>query len=69
MSRYRHTSLRPAPRGEEGHLLVALMVLIAVMLILLTVTGQSWTFLARRDAEICASGAPVGGSAERAGRR
>ncbi|HKY31436.1 MAG TPA: type II secretion system protein [Candidatus Polarisedimenticolia bacterium] len=46
------------PRGrtasrdpESGHLLVALMVLIAVMLILLTVTGQSWVFIVRRDAE------------------
>src|SRR5262245_56413620 len=36
---------------ESGHLLVGLMVLIAVMLIMLTVAGQSWTFLARRDAE------------------
>ena len=38
-------------QSEGGHLLVALMVLVAVMLILLTVTGQSWTFITRRDAE------------------
>jgi type II secretory pathway pseudopilin PulG len=42
---------RPAPSAESGHLLVGLMVLIAVMLILLTVTGQSWVFITRRDAE------------------
>lgn len=40
---------RPGP--DSGHLLVGLMVLIAVMLIMLTVAGQSWTFLVRRDAE------------------
>lgn len=37
--------------GESGHLLVGLMVLIAVMLIMLTATGQSWVFIIRRDAE------------------
>src|SRR5688572_1402252 len=37
--------------GESGHLLVGLMVLVAVILILLTVTGQSWVFIMRRDAE------------------
>jgi hypothetical protein len=42
---------RPSRPGESGHLLVGLMVLIAVMLILLTVTGQSWVFVMRRDAE------------------
>src|SRR5262245_54504534 len=36
---------------ESGHLLVGLMVLVAVMMILLTVTAQSWTFLDRRDNE------------------
>lgn len=37
--------------AERGHLLVGLMVLIAVMLIMLTVTAQSWTHLMRRDRE------------------
>jgi len=36
---------------ERGHLLVGLMVLVAVMLIMLTVTAQSWTTMIRRDAE------------------
>ncbi|MGH9869873.1 MAG: hypothetical protein ACREAA_17140 [Candidatus Polarisedimenticolia bacterium] len=38
-------------KREAGHLLVGLMVLVAVMLILLTVAGQSWVFIMRRDAE------------------
>ncbi len=38
-------------RAEQGHLLVGLVVLIAVMLIMLTAAAQSWTFLVRRDRE------------------
>src|SRR6058998_2242372 len=42
---------RESGSDERGHLLVGLMVLVAVLLILLTVTGQSWTFLVHRDNE------------------
>lgn len=42
---------RSRESNERGHLLVALMVLVACMLILLTVTGQSWTFITQRDRE------------------
>ncbi len=37
--------------GERGHLLIILMVGISVMLIMMTVAAQSWTFRIRREME------------------
>jgi len=39
------------PRGQRGHLLVALMVGIAVMTILLTAAAEKWSTILRRDRE------------------
>jgi len=41
-----------APKGEQGFLLIFLMMGVAVMLIMLTVAGQSWTFQMRREMEL-----------------
>jgi len=48
----RHDRITSRPgQDETGHLLVGLMVLVAVMLIMLAVTGQTWSFIMRRDNE------------------
>src|SRR5712675_3363004 len=38
--------------GERGHLLILLMVGVSVMLIMMTVAAQSWTFQMRREMEV-----------------
>ena len=43
---------RKAGRGQRGHLLILLMVGLTVMLIMLTVAAQSWTFQMRREMEL-----------------
>lgn len=45
---------RPEPnrRSQRGHLLILLMAGLTVMLIMLTVAGQSWTFQMRREMEL-----------------